>query len=577
MIELWKGAKLPDDAVTQTFAFIGRRGSGKTYAAGRLAEELIRARHQVVTLDWVGNWWGLRLDKSGKKPSGLEVAILGGDHADVAISPESGAAVARAIAARRFSAVIDISPWSQAKRESFATAFAEELFHAKHRQRSPMHLIVEEAHGFAPQHTAKNGASSRMLGAFQELLRVGRNRGIGATLVTQRPQAVSKEVLNQAEIMLAFQLTGPHEREAVLHWVKENIDKKEKPPKFSDLPSGVAIAWSPGWLKFFGRVEIQEKTTFDASSTPTRDTTEPCEIEPIDADAIRDAIGETLDAAEEDDPKKLRAKIAALEARLETEEERDPPDAEVVDDLIRKLSAAEDRATRAEEEIEILRGHAATLLPVVEDAVLRAKRMIERAESTQRPAPAPRTFFLNETHELPRGQKNTTAAAARPRSDGDGAARMLHALAAFHPKRLTRRQLATQALLKMSGGSFRTYLSKLRAAKWIEEPMPGEIGLTAAGVKEAGDVAPIENLIDQWRGLLSGGAQRMFDVVITAYPKEITHGLLAELAELDPNGGSYRTYLSKLVSNGLAVRVVGRGAVRAADELFMGQEKRRAS
>ena len=31
------GIKLPKDAVTQAIAFIGRRGSGKTYAASKLA------------------------------------------------------------------------------------------------------------------------------------------------------------------------------------------------------------------------------------------------------------------------------------------------------------------------------------------------------------------------------------------------------------------------------------------------------------------------------------------------------------------------------------------------------------
>jgi len=59
---------LPLDAATQTFAFIARKGAGKTYAAGKLAECLMDAQVQVVILDSVGNWWGLRLEADGKTP-----------------------------------------------------------------------------------------------------------------------------------------------------------------------------------------------------------------------------------------------------------------------------------------------------------------------------------------------------------------------------------------------------------------------------------------------------------------------------------------------------------------------------
>lgn len=47
--------KLPIDAATQTFAFIARKGAGKTYAAGKLVELLMDAGVQVVVLDTVGN------------------------------------------------------------------------------------------------------------------------------------------------------------------------------------------------------------------------------------------------------------------------------------------------------------------------------------------------------------------------------------------------------------------------------------------------------------------------------------------------------------------------------------------
>lgn len=55
MLRLAEDLKLPLDAATQTFAFIARKGAGKTYAAGKLVELLLDAGVQVVVLDTVGN------------------------------------------------------------------------------------------------------------------------------------------------------------------------------------------------------------------------------------------------------------------------------------------------------------------------------------------------------------------------------------------------------------------------------------------------------------------------------------------------------------------------------------------
>jgi len=54
-LKITKTRALPLDAVTQTLAFIARKGAGKTYAAGKLVEELLGAGAPVVVLDPVGN------------------------------------------------------------------------------------------------------------------------------------------------------------------------------------------------------------------------------------------------------------------------------------------------------------------------------------------------------------------------------------------------------------------------------------------------------------------------------------------------------------------------------------------
>ncbi len=62
-----------DEAVTQKYGFIGRSGSGKSYAAMRLAELFLSAGAQIIALDWVGIWWSLRLAATGKDQRTLEL------------------------------------------------------------------------------------------------------------------------------------------------------------------------------------------------------------------------------------------------------------------------------------------------------------------------------------------------------------------------------------------------------------------------------------------------------------------------------------------------------------------------
>lgn len=58
--------KIPINATTKTFAILAKRGAGKTYTAGVLAEEFAHSNIPFVVFDPIDVWWGLRLDKKGK-------------------------------------------------------------------------------------------------------------------------------------------------------------------------------------------------------------------------------------------------------------------------------------------------------------------------------------------------------------------------------------------------------------------------------------------------------------------------------------------------------------------------------
>ncbi|MFC5937006.1 MULTISPECIES: helicase HerA domain-containing protein [Mycobacterium avium complex (MAC)] len=57
---------LPLSSITETFAILANRGSGKSATAHRLVEQMHRAHLPVVVLDIKGDWWGIRSSADGR-------------------------------------------------------------------------------------------------------------------------------------------------------------------------------------------------------------------------------------------------------------------------------------------------------------------------------------------------------------------------------------------------------------------------------------------------------------------------------------------------------------------------------
>src|SRR4051794_974031 len=150
-LQLAADLSLPLDAVTQTFAILARKGAGKTHTAMVMMEEMVKANLQVAALDPLGAWWGLRSSADGQRP-GLPVTIIGGEHGDVPLEPTAGKVIADLVVEHGGSFVIDMSLFeSNSAQDKFAMEFGERIYRAKASNRSPLHLMVDEADSFAPQ------------------------------------------------------------------------------------------------------------------------------------------------------------------------------------------------------------------------------------------------------------------------------------------------------------------------------------------------------------------------------------------------------------------------------------------
>lgn len=310
---------LPTSGVTQKYAFLGRTGSGKSYASSKLAELLLSLSAQMIVLDPVGIWWGLRVPaKSGSEA--FSIPVFGGLHGDLPLNPRSGTLMAELLIERNLSAVLDVSQFeTDGDVRRFAIDFADKLFHLRKAKPSPMQLILEECQDFVPQNPQPGRSDPQysepmMLHRFQRIAKQGRNFGIGLSLISQRPQEVNKKVLNQTECLFAFQMTGPQERKAMKDWISEKGFTEDIDAILPKLQVGNAHVWSPQWLKVSKEIRIAPKITADVSSTPDFGSapTKSRQLTPVDIEALRDKMADTIEKAKADDPAELKRQIAEL-------------------------------------------------------------------------------------------------------------------------------------------------------------------------------------------------------------------------------------------------------------------------
>jgi hypothetical protein len=552
----------PLEAVTETFLIFAKRGVGKTYTASVLAEEFIGAGLPVCIVDPLGVWWGLRSSADGQGP-GLPVTILGGEHADLPLSHETGPAAADLLVAERIPVILDLSEMSKTQQRRFMTDFLERLYH---QNRDPLHVIIDEADLFAPQRTT--GEIARLVGAYNDIARRGRAKGLGCTSITQRPAVLNADIRSQSEVLFAMRLTGKLDIAAIDDWIRAHADEdqaRDLKASLPKLPVGTAWVWSPGWLDLLVKIQIRERRTFDSSATPKvgerrvipRDF---ARVDPADLERMAALLGTGPDDTEN------TAAAPGEVARLRRQ----------IADVRRQLAAALARPAERAEVPVFADGDIRALeigVTMMNDAASRVAAALDAAHPAAAPPPravAPPPAARPAVPTAPRAA--AAPAAGAPESPlKSGERRMLETLARHHPLRLTRAQLGAVAKFKASGGTFKTYLSTLVRGGLVTTDGTYVL-LTSAGfaATETTAAAPVtaDEIRATWRGVLKTGERAMLDHLISAYPAAVPRDQLAEATGREVTGGTFKTYLSTLRRNDLAVDT-GDG-IRAADVFFLG-------
>jgi hypothetical protein len=532
-----------------TFALLAKKGAGKTYTGRVMAEEMWQAGVPFVVLDPMGAWWGLRSSADGKS-DGIPVGIFGGEHGDAPLERTGGKLMADLFVEERLSMILDMRGFgTRAAERQFALEFLERLYRAN---RDLMHLFVDEADLFAPQ--KPQVGDQPLLGVTENIVRRGRNNGIGCTLITQRSAVLNKDVLTQVDGLVAMRMLSPQDRNAIDDWVRDHGDMEVArgiKASLPDLQNGECWWWVPE-LDVLKRVKIRQSRTFDSSPTKRRGDRqrEPTGYADVDMDAIEAKMAATIERAKAEDPKELRKQLAELRRELAKRPTETKIETQTVIETVEIPVLDDDELGRLEEAVEALTAAAGKIVSATNETGAALGKLKARLPVPAPAVPRPQARQPATPREQPRGEHEHSAPTPAQQ-------RILNALAALEvigvsqPGKI---QLALFAHASPKSSGYANNLGALRTAGLIGYPAPGAAALTVDG-RAIADHTHVPRSHDELLAyvykLVGPARSRIVDALVDVYPKALPKDDLADRAGASASSSGFANNLGSLRSLGL--------------------------
>lgn len=184
--------------MTERGCAIGQSGSGKSFLAGVIAEELCKSKMPFCIIDTEGEYDSLK--------GMFNVIVVGGDNKDIDLDVDFSKLFNASIA-NGIPIILDLSDVVEKKEVAYGAL--EALYKLESKIRKPYLIFIEEADKFAPQVISKSA------NIVEEISVRGRKRGMGLFITTQRPANVSKNVLAQCSYGFIGKLTIENDLKAL--------------------------------------------------------------------------------------------------------------------------------------------------------------------------------------------------------------------------------------------------------------------------------------------------------------------------------------------------------------------------
>jgi uncharacterized protein len=205
------------DYANQGNSIIGIRGSGKTYAAMQVAEQLLDNGIPIIAFDPTGVWQNLRNGINGHP--GYPVVVAGGMFPDLPLNETNAVQIVEAALKAGVSLVIDLKGLSTSNKSSWMRIVSScvEYLQGNNDQYGLRHVFIEEAAEFVPQRP--NPGGQLVYSRIESLARMGRNFGLGYTLINQRAEEIAKAIFEISEQVMVFRQSGKNSLKSIQDWL----------------------------------------------------------------------------------------------------------------------------------------------------------------------------------------------------------------------------------------------------------------------------------------------------------------------------------------------------------------------
>lgn len=569
---------------SQGNAILGIRDSGKSYTATCIAEQLFGAGIPFTAFDPIGIWKYLRVPGRG---SGYPVVVAGGRDGDLPLTVASAPEIVRAAMRNGISIVLDLYSMDLSKADwKRIVAQSVNIMLHENGEHGLRHIFIEEAAEFAPQRIGPD--QGHVYAAVEKLARMGGNALLGYTLINQRAEEVNKAVLELCDSLFLHRQKGRNSLVALSKWldIADARGGRDIIRSLPQLEQGKCWVWSAG-TEAPVLTKIPAKNSFHPDRRALRGGAKAAPGKQVDVQKFVSQMADSLKVIEaeisENDPKRLRAELAATKKRL-TEVERlhaqstGAQQAATAPLLIeqaftngRRQGAQEVRAQHVNQ-IEKIHSSISSAMQVLDSArnslcsitdfivgLRNAPESILRAGTDGHTA-REISIEANRRRIEQRVLRSTTGSSKLP--PGEKAV----LIACAQHGECTREQLSILTGYKRSSRD--AYIQRLREKGFVT-PSGNSVHVTDAGVSELGsDYEPLPTgvaLQDYWIGRLPPGERAVLEILIKAYPNTI------QREEIDAKSGYKRSsrdaYIQRLKARQL-VRVSGAAGICASDALF---------
>lgn len=564
MLKLAPSLSLPDDVLTEALAIVANRGAGKTYTSKKLIELMTEVGLPTCVIDPLGVWWGLRSSADGTKP-GLPFIVFGGEHGDAPLKPQAnqeaayGRIIAQWLLENPVPVILDMSDMRKAAQRRFVAGFMDELYEGN---RNPLHVVVDECDLFCPQRPPKDFPMS-LLGTMEDVVRRGRSKGLGITLISQRPAVIHKDVLSQISVLICLRLVGPQDRNAIKDWIDTQGTPEERKTVMDSLPNldvGEGWLYSPAFLGILQKFKAHRAKTFDSSATPKVGETriEPTAFASVDLDVLSERIQATVEEAKANDPSILKMRVRDLERQVaDLTQQAALTKIEYVE-VVREVEVI------SEAQMTLLRGSTQMIGKIIEDltdvaavttAVLDTAQEDQGAGAIEAkmdaiakvgasfPPPTP----------LPPAPPIKIRSVSTGRGEGDGslskAERQVMSVLAQFPEGRTYNQIAILSGRSGKSSAFKNALSSLRTSGALAGDNKGIMVATPEGLERLGEWDPLPQgraLFDHWASALGRSERTVLQVLVDYYPLALTKADISTKSGYSETSSGFKNALSKL-------------------------------